>query len=97
MGGYCDSLVQRSRSLSAEATRLDGEAEALRQSQELARQSRAEQTASLNAQIAGQRAANRVSVEAGADFGARTTAMWHLVKTTDRLMAELEDQSRLVR
>jgi len=80
-GGFCDTLVLQSRALGGEATRLDGEAETLRQSQETGRATRAEQTRDLNAQITGQRAANRVSVEAGAGFGARTTAMWQLVKS----------------
>ncbi|WP_432980643.1 DUF4407 domain-containing protein [Dactylosporangium sp. CA-233914] len=78
-GGYCDTLVQQSRALMDEATRLDGEAASLRTSQDAGRKSRAEQVASLLAQIADQRAANRASVEAGSGFGARTTAMWHLV------------------
>ncbi|UWP82124.1 DUF4407 domain-containing protein [Dactylosporangium fulvum] len=79
-GGFCDSLVQQSRLLNAEATRLDNEASALRASQETARQSRAAQIAALSEQMAEQRAANRRSVEANAGFGARTTAMWHLVR-----------------
>ncbi|GAA2363188.1 DUF4407 domain-containing protein [Dactylosporangium salmoneum] len=78
-GGYCDTLVQQSRSLMDEATRLDGEAAALRSSQEHGRQARTAQVADLMGQIAEQRSANRTSVEAGAGFGARTTAMWHLV------------------
>ncbi|MFB9443875.1 DUF4407 domain-containing protein [Dactylosporangium vinaceum] len=78
-GGYCDTLVQQSRALMDEATRLDGEAVALRTSQDPARKTRADQVASLLAQIAEQRTDNRASVEAGAGFGARTTAMWHLV------------------
>ncbi|MER7280262.1 DUF4407 domain-containing protein [Dactylosporangium sp. NPDC000244] len=78
-GGYCDTLVQQSRTLMDEATRLDGEAATLRAGQEPGRQSRADQVKSLLAQIAEQRTANRTSVEAGAGFGARTTAMWHLV------------------
>nr|BFE64916.1 hypothetical protein GCM10020063_094420 [Dactylosporangium thailandense] len=78
-GGYCDTLVRQSRTLMDEATRLDGEAATLRAGQEPGRQSRADQVKSLLAQIAEQRAANRTSVEAGAGFGARTTAMWHLV------------------
>ncbi|MFB9410821.1 DUF4407 domain-containing protein [Dactylosporangium matsuzakiense] len=78
-GGYCDTLVQQSRALMDEATRLDGEAVALRTSQDSARKTRADQVASLLAQIAEQRSDNRASVEAGAGFGARTTAMWHLV------------------
>ncbi|WP_432832100.1 DUF4407 domain-containing protein [Dactylosporangium sp. CA-092794] len=78
-GGYCDTLVQQSRSLMDEATRLDGEAAALRTAQEPGRQSRAAQATALQQQIAAQRTANRASVEAGAGFGARTTAMWHLI------------------
>lgn len=80
-GGFCDTLVQQSRALSAEATRLDDEATALQRTQESARADRAGQMAALNAQIAEQRTDNRRSVEAGAGFGARTTAMWHLVKS----------------
>ncbi|MET7425367.1 DUF4407 domain-containing protein [Dactylosporangium sp. NPDC005555] len=80
-GGFCDTLVQQSRSLTAEAGRLDDQAAALQKTQESARLDRAAQVAALNGQIAGQRADNRRSVEAGAGFGARTTAMWHLVKS----------------
>lgn len=80
-GGYCDTLVQQSRSLLAEASRLDGEAAALRTSQEPSRQARTGQIADLTAQIAAQREANRRSVEANAGFGARTAAMWHLVRS----------------
>ena len=80
-GGFCDTLVRQSRALSAEATRLDDEAAALQQTQRSARLDRAEQVAALNEQIAEQRTGNRRSVEAGAGFGARTTAMWHLVKS----------------
>jgi hypothetical protein len=80
-GGFCDTLVQQSRALSAEATRLDDQAAALQQTQESARADRAKQMAALNGQIAEQRTDNRRSVEAGAGFGARTTAMWHLVKS----------------
>ncbi|MEV6928697.1 DUF4407 domain-containing protein [Dactylosporangium sp. NPDC051485] len=78
-GGYCDTLVRQSRSLMDEATRLDAEAAALRTSQEPGRQARTAQVAELMGQIAEQRSTNRVAVEAGAGFGARTTAMWHLV------------------
>ncbi|MER7001645.1 DUF4407 domain-containing protein [Dactylosporangium sp. NPDC000555] len=78
-GGYCDTLVQQSRSLMDEATRLDGEAAALRSAQDPGRKARADQVASLTHQIAEQRSANRSSVEAGAGFGARTAAMWQLV------------------
>jgi hypothetical protein len=78
-GGYCDTLVQQSRALMDEATRLDAEAATLRTSQDAGRKSRADQVAELMGQIAEQRDNNRVSVEAGAGFGARTTAMWHLV------------------
>ena len=77
-GGYCDTLVQQSRALMDEATRLDGEAAALRTAQDPARTARAAQVTALNQQIDEQRTDNRTSVEAGAGFGARTTAMWHL-------------------
>jgi hypothetical protein len=80
-GGFCDTLVQQSRALTAEASRLDDEATALHKTQESSRLERAKQVAALNEQIAEQRADNRRSVEAGAGFGARTTAMWHLVKS----------------
>ncbi|MFF5233882.1 DUF4407 domain-containing protein [Dactylosporangium sp. NPDC000521] len=80
-GGFCDTLVRQSRALTAEATRLDDEAAALQKTQESGRLDRAKQIAALNEQIAEQRTDNRRSVEAGAGFGARTTAMWHLVKS----------------
>ncbi|GAA1505709.1 hypothetical protein GCM10009827_019250 [Dactylosporangium maewongense] len=80
-GGFCDTLVRQSRALTAEATRLDDEAAALQKTQESARLDRAKQVAALNEQITEQRTDNRRSVEAGAGFGARTTAMWHLVKS----------------
>jgi phage-related minor tail protein len=38
----------------------------------------------LHGQIAEQRTDNRRSIEAGAGFGARTTAMWHLVRSDFR-------------
>ncbi|GGM14806.1 DUF4407 domain-containing protein [Dactylosporangium sucinum] len=79
-GGFCDALVQQSRSLNAEATRLDQEASTVRQAQEPARQSRATQFAALNEQIEAQRTSNRTTVESAAGFGARTAAMWELVQ-----------------
>lgn len=80
-GGFCDTLVAQSRALTAEATRLDDEAATLQKTQEGGRLDRAKQAAAINAQIAEQRTDNRRSVEAGAGFGARTTAMWHLIKS----------------
>jgi hypothetical protein len=77
-GGYCDTLVRRSRALGDEASTLDGQAQQLQSTQRTARLARAAQEADLDAQTRQQRAANRVALTADAGFGARTKAMWHL-------------------
>jgi len=78
-GGYCDSLVQRSRVLNAEASAADAQAERLLESQGPARQARAGQQADLERRIADQRQATLTAISGDAGFGARTKAMWHLV------------------
>ncbi len=77
-GGFCDALVQRSRSLNTEASQLDTQAQRLQDSQLPARQARAGQAAAMTDAIQRQRDANRATVTADAGFGARTEAMWHL-------------------
>jgi hypothetical protein len=77
-GGFCDALVQRSRSLNTEASQLDAQAQRLQDSQLPARQARAGQAAALTDAIQRQRRANQVTVAADAGLGARTVAMWHL-------------------
>ncbi len=80
-GGYCHELVQRSRTLDDEATALDVQAARLLDTQRSARQARADEQAQLTEQIGEQRRANTVAINADAGFGARTAAMWHLVKS----------------
>jgi hypothetical protein len=77
-GGYCDSLVQRSRTLDAEASAVDGQAQQMLASQGPARQARAGQQVDLERRIAEQRQAILTAIDADAGFGARTKAMWHL-------------------
>jgi hypothetical protein len=78
-GGYCDTLVQRSRGLDDQATRLDAQAARLQESQKTARTARAGEEADLTAKIADQRTVNAEAIRADAGFGARTKAMWFLV------------------
>jgi hypothetical protein len=78
-GGYCDSLVRRSRTLNAEASAVDDQAQRVQDGQAPARQARAAQQADLERRIANQRQAALTAVTADAGFGARTTAMWHLI------------------
>ncbi|XVU24687.1 DUF4407 domain-containing protein [Actinoplanes sp. CA-054009] len=80
-GGYCDSLVKRSRSLDTEAATLDKQAGALLGTQRTAREARNAEQVELTRRIAEQRALNTESVRDNAGFGARTAAMWHLVTT----------------
>ena len=80
-GGYCQRLVQRSRSLDDEAAALDRQAGVLLETQRGAREARAAEQTELARQIGEQRAANTAAIKADAGFGARTAAMWHLVKT----------------
>jgi hypothetical protein len=78
-GGYCDTLVQRSRGLDDQAARLDAQAARLQDTQKAARTARAAEQADLTAKIADQRTRNAEAIRADAGFGARTKAMWYLV------------------
>ena len=78
-GGYCDSLVRRSRALDDQAAQLDGQAARLLQTQRAGRVARAAEEADLTRMIAEQRAANAEAIRADAGFGARTKAMAYLV------------------
>ena len=78
-GGYCDRLVQRSRGLDDQATKLDAQAARLQDTQRVARTARAAEEAGLTAKIAEQRTINAAAIRADAGFGARTQAMWYLV------------------
>ncbi|GGL04780.1 DUF4407 domain-containing protein [Mangrovihabitans endophyticus] len=80
-GGYCDSLVQRSRALDDEAAALDVQAAQLQQSQQTARAARDAEITDLTAKISEQRTANAAAIRADSGFGARTTAMWHLISS----------------
>jgi hypothetical protein len=78
-GGYCDTLVQRSRGLDDQAGRLDAQAARLQETQKPARTARAGEQADLTDKIAEQRTANAAAIRADAGFGARTKAMSYLV------------------
>jgi len=80
-GGYCDTLVKRSRRLDDQAARLDGQAARLQETQKSAQTARAGEEAALTDKIAEQRTANAEAIRADAGFGARTKAMWYLVST----------------
>jgi hypothetical protein len=80
-GGYCDTLVKRSRGLDDEAAKLDAQAARLQEGQRPARTARAAEEADLTGKIAEQRTANATAIRADAGFGARTKAMWYLVTT----------------
>jgi hypothetical protein len=80
-GGYCDTLVKRSRGLDDQAAQLDKQAQALQASQRAARESRAAEQADLTEKISRQRTANADAIREDAGFGARTKAMWWLVST----------------
>jgi hypothetical protein len=80
-GGYCDTLVKRSRGLDDQAARLDAQAARLQDTQKAARTARAVESADLTDKIAEQRTANAEAIRADAGFGARTKAMWYLVKS----------------
>jgi Domain of unknown function (DUF4407) len=79
LGGYCDRLVKRSRGLDEQAVALDTRAAKLQETQRSARSARAAEEAELTEKIDAQRTANATAIAADAGFGARTTAMWHLV------------------
>ena len=78
-GGYCDTLVKRSRGLDDQASALDAQAARLQDGQRAGRSARAGEEAALTRAIADQRAANARAIRADAGFGARTKAMWYLV------------------
>ncbi|MGK5679142.1 DUF4407 domain-containing protein [Actinoplanes sp. URMC 104] len=80
-GGSCDQLVRRSRALDDEASALDVQAGRLLDTQRSARAARSAEQVDLTRQIGEQREANEAAVKADAGFGARTAAMWHLVRT----------------
>jgi uncharacterized protein DUF4407 len=79
-GGYCYNLVRRSRGLDNEAATLDWQAGQLLNSQRVARAARAAEMSQLTQQVSAQRVTNATAVKADAGFGARTAAMWWLVK-----------------
>jgi hypothetical protein len=78
-GGFCDRLVKRSRALDDQAAALDAQAGRLQGSQAAAHSARTAEEQDLIAKIAAQRTENAVSIAGDSGFGARTTAMWHLV------------------
>jgi len=78
-GGFCDGLVQRSRSLDDQAAALDEQAAALQAGQRAAQSTRSAEEQDLTAKIATQRTANVSAINDDDGFGARTKAMWHLV------------------
>jgi hypothetical protein len=78
-GGYCDTLVKRSRNLDDQATALDAQATKLQDTQRSARTARDAEGAQLTGAIARQRQVNAAAITADAGFGARTSAMWYLV------------------
>ncbi|MBB4759959.1 DUF4407 domain-containing protein [Amorphoplanes digitatis] len=80
-GGFCDTLIQRSRHLDDQAAKLDAQAARLQDTQKAARTARAAEQADLTAKIADQRTVNATVIRADAGFGARTQAMWYLVST----------------
>ncbi len=80
-GGYCDTLVQRSRALDDQAAALDVQAADLQQAQRPGRSARAAEEANLTRMIADQRSRNAEAVRADAGFGARTKAMAYLVSS----------------
>ncbi|MEV6597227.1 DUF4407 domain-containing protein [Actinoplanes sp. NPDC051346] len=80
-GGFCDTLVKRSRGLDDEAAQLDAQAARLQESQKAARQSRAVEETDLTQKISAQRTKNAEAIAADAGFGARTKAMWYLISS----------------
>ncbi|MFI5932954.1 DUF4407 domain-containing protein [Actinoplanes sp. NPDC051494] len=78
-GGFCDTLVKRSRALDDQAARLDLQAADLQKTQATSRIARAEEEKDLTAKISNQRTANAEAIRADSGFGARTKAMWYLV------------------
>ncbi|MEV0897699.1 DUF4407 domain-containing protein [Actinoplanes sp. NPDC049802] len=80
-GGYCHDLVRRSRALDDQAAKLDRQAAELQRDQRAGRIARAGEQTRLVEMITAERAANAEVVRGDSGFGARTAAMWHLVKT----------------
>ena len=78
-GGYCDTLVKRSRALDDQAAALDAQAAGVQQAQRAGRTARAAEEADLTRMIAEQRSRNAAAVRADAGFGARTKAMAYLI------------------
>ncbi len=78
-GGYCDTLVRRSRALDDQAAALDAQAADLQQAQRPGRAARAAEETDLTRMIAEQRSRNAEAVRGDAGFGARTKAMAYLV------------------
>ncbi|MCA2214091.1 DUF4407 domain-containing protein [Jidongwangia harbinensis] len=78
-GGYCDTLVRRSRALDDQAAALDTQAGNLLQTQRPGRVARAAEEADLTRMIAEQRVLNAEAIRADAGFGARTKAMAYLI------------------
>lgn len=79
-GGYCHNLVRQSRSLDEQAARLDQQAADLQHDQREARAARAGEQARLAERITTQRAENAAVVAGDSGFGARTAAMWFLIR-----------------
>jgi uncharacterized protein DUF4407 len=79
-GGYCYHLVRQSRDLDDQAAAFDRQSGLLLDGQRAARAARAAEQSELIREIGDQRAANAAAVKADAGFGARTAAMWHLVR-----------------
>ncbi|BEL11433.1 hypothetical protein Q0Z83_096240 [Actinoplanes sichuanensis] len=79
--GYCYQLVRRSRILDDQAVRLERQAAALQRDQRTSRAARAGEQSRLAEQINDERAANAEAVRGDSGFGARTAAMWHLIRT----------------
>ncbi len=80
-GGYCHNLVRQSRSLDDQAAALDQQAADLQRDQREARAARAAEQARLAEVITTQRAENAEVVRGDSGFGARTAAMWFLIRS----------------
>ena len=78
-GGYCDKLVNRSRSLDDQAGALDAQAARLQDGQRATRAARSAEEQDLINKIGAQRTANASAIANDSGFGARTKAMWYLV------------------
>ncbi|MEU4618910.1 DUF4407 domain-containing protein [Actinoplanes sp. NPDC023801] len=79
-GGYCYQLVRRSRALDDQAGRLERQAAALQRDQREARAARAGEQSRLAERISDERDGNAEVVRGDSGFGARTAAMWHLIR-----------------